>query len=99
MLGDVVGTRCHGGTKVALNANQGCHPKVLALPGPQGWADAAFSPFYWVGAYRATYDQQRTRSLWVILGAWGRYGFDDGNETCGACRDGSQSRKSKAANY
>ena len=20
---------------------------------------------------------------------WGRYGFDDGNETCGACRDGS----------
>ncbi len=28
----------------------------------------------------------------------GRYGFDDGNETCGACRDGSQSRKSKAAN-
>ena len=29
---------------------------------------------------------------------WGRYGFDDGNETCGACRDGSQSRKSKAAN-
>jgi len=30
---------------------------------------------------------------------WGRYGFDDGNETCGACRDGSQSRKSKAANY
>jgi len=29
----------------------------------------------------------------------GRYGFDDGNETCGACRDGSQSRKSKAANY
>jgi len=31
--------------------------------------------------------------------SWGRYGFDDGNETCGACRDGSQSRKSKAANY
>ena len=31
---------------------------------------------------------------WTTL--WGRYGFDDGNETCGACRDDSQSRKSKA---
>ena len=23
---------------------------------------------------------------------WGRYGFDDGNEPCGACRDDSESR-------
>ena len=36
---------------------------------------------------------------YTMVSSWGRYGFDDGNETCGACRDGSQSRKSKAANY
>lgn len=29
----------------------------------------------------------------------GRLGFDAGDETQGACRDGSESRKSKAVNY
>ena len=29
---------------------------------------------------------------------WGRFGFDAGDKVLGACREGSQSRKSKAAN-
>jgi len=38
------------------------------------------------------------RVWYPCAGTWGRYGFDGSNEPWGACRDGSQSRKSKAAN-
>ena len=43
---------------------------------------------------RGVYELFRYGSLAldVYLEARGRYGFDDGHETCGACRDDSQSR-------
>jgi len=43
-------------------------------------------------------DVGRSQEQPFRLGDWGRFGFDAGNKVLGACREGSQSRKSKAAN-